>query len=93
PGPVLRPADLRWARHEGKEGNLVLFCVDASGSMGAKARMREVKAAVLSLLLDAYQRRDKVGLVTFRDRGPAPAEVALPPTASVETAASRLEDV
>jgi magnesium chelatase subunit D len=68
-------------------GNLVLFCVDASGSMGARARMGAVKAAVLSLLLDAYQRRDKVGLVTFRDTG---ARVALPPTSSVELGAARL---
>ncbi|MTD52713.1 magnesium chelatase subunit D family protein [Amycolatopsis pithecellobii] len=88
PGLVLRKGDLRYARREGNEGNLVLFCVDASGSMGAKARMREVKAAVLSLLLDAYQRRDKVGLVTFRA---AAAELALPPTISVEAAAARLE--
>ncbi len=51
---------------EGREANLVLFCVDASGSMAAAARMEQVKTAILSLLLDAYQRRDKVGLVTFR---------------------------
>ncbi|GAA1955598.1 putative cobaltochelatase [Amycolatopsis minnesotensis] len=87
-GLVLRGPDLRFARREGKEGNLVLFCVDASGSMGARSRMREVKAAVLSLLLDAYQRRDKVGLVTFRGNA---AELALPPTISVEAAATRLE--
>ncbi|GHF48417.1 magnesium chelatase subunit D [Amycolatopsis bartoniae] len=88
PGLVLRKGDLRYARREGNEGNLVLFCVDASGSMGARSRMREVKTAVLSLLLDAYQRRDKVGLVTFRAQG---AELALPPTISVEAAAARLE--
>ncbi|MGW4527763.1 putative cobaltochelatase [Amycolatopsis sp. NPDC004378] len=87
-GLKLRPQDLRFALREGREGNLVLFCVDASGSMGAKARMREVKSAVLSLLLDAYQRRDKVGLVTFRGNA---AELALPPTISVDAAASRLE--
>ncbi|MBB4689341.1 magnesium chelatase subunit D family protein [Amycolatopsis jiangsuensis] len=87
-GLRMRPGDLRFALREGHEGNLVLFCVDASGSMGARARMREVKTAVLSLLLDAYQRRDKVGLVTFR--GDA-AELALPPTISVEAAAARLE--
>ncbi|GAB3568310.1 putative cobaltochelatase [Amycolatopsis endophytica] len=87
-GLVLRPSDLRFAVREGREGNLVLFCVDASGSMGAKSRMREVKAAVLSLLLDAYQRRDKVGLVTFRAGA---ADLALPPTISVEAAAARLE--
>jgi len=83
----LTPADLREAVREGKEGNLVLFAVDASGSMAARQRMRAVKGAVLSLLLDAYQRRDKVGLVTFRGTG---AELALPPTSSVEAAARRL---
>src|SRR6202012_2014368 len=67
--------------------NLVLFAVDASGSMAARQRMRAVKGAVLSLLLDAYQRRDKVGLVTFRGTG---AELTLPPTSSVEAAARRL---
>jgi magnesium chelatase subunit D len=87
--PLLRPApaDLREAVREGREGNLVLFAVDASGSMAARQRMRAVKGAVLSLLLDAYQRRDKVGLVTFRGAG---AELALPPTSSVEAAARRL---
>ncbi|GIH67853.1 VWA domain-containing protein [Sphaerimonospora thailandensis] len=88
-GPlVLRRADLRVAVREGRESNLVLFCVDASGSMAARARMGAVKGAVLSLLLDAYQRRDKVGLVTFRGEG---ATVALPPTSSVELASARLE--
>ncbi len=91
-GPGLRIAreDLRQAVLEGREGNLVLFVVDASGSMGSRARMGAVKGAVLSLLLDAYQRRDKVGLVTFRG---ASAEVALPPTWSVEAAATRLSDL
>ncbi|MPY78916.1 MAG: putative cobaltochelatase [Actinophytocola sp.] len=86
--PRIEARDLRYALREGREGNLVLFCVDASGSMGARERMREVKSAVLSLLLDAYQRRDKVGLVTFR-RGEA--ELVLPPTSSVDAAAARLE--
>jgi magnesium chelatase subunit D len=90
-GPVLvRPTDLRVARREGRVGNLVLFCVDASGSMGARARMGAVKAAALSLLRDAYQRRDKVGLVTFRDSG---ATVALTPTSSVELGAARLRNL
>ncbi len=44
----------------------MLFVVDASGSMAARQRMGAVKGAVMSLLMDAYQRRDKVGLVTFR---------------------------
>ncbi|SNR68842.1 putative cobaltochelatase [Blastococcus mobilis] len=91
-GPALRIAreDLRQATLEGREGNLVLFVVDGSGSMGSRARMGAVKGAVLSLLLDAYQRRDKVGLITFRGSG---AEVALPPTWSVEAAAARLTDL
>ncbi|MFF1723089.1 putative cobaltochelatase [Streptomyces sviceus] len=88
PGLVVRRDDLRQATREGREGNLVLFVVDASGSMAARQRMSAVKGAVLSLLLDAYQRRDKVGLVTFRGSA---AEVALPPTSSVDAAAARLE--
>jgi magnesium chelatase subunit D len=46
----------------------VVFVVDTSGSMAARERMRQVKTAILSLLLDAYRRRDRVGVVTFRDR-------------------------
>ncbi|MER6122623.1 putative cobaltochelatase [Streptomyces sp. NPDC001795] len=88
PGLVVRRDDLRQATREGREGNLVLFVVDASGSMAARQRMSAVKGAVLSLLLDAYQRRDKVGLVTFRGSA---ADVALPPTSSVDAAAARLE--
>ncbi|NMO34209.1 putative cobaltochelatase [Streptomyces sp. GMY01] len=90
PGLVVRRDDLRQATREGREGNLVLFVVDASGSMAARQRMSAVKGAVLSLLLDAYQRRDKVGLVTFRGRD---AQVALPPTSSVDAAAVRLESL
>jgi magnesium chelatase subunit D len=85
---VLEPADLREHRREGRESNLVLFLVDASGSMAARRRMEAVKGAVLSLLLDAYQRRDKVGLICFRGAG---AELLLPPTSSVDAAARRLE--
>ena len=88
-GPLkLAGHDLRRADQRGREGNLVLFVVDASASMAARARMGEVKAAILSLLLDAYQRRDKVGLITFRDQG---AELVLPPTGSVSHAAHRLD--
>jgi magnesium chelatase subunit D len=86
-GLVLHSEDLREARREGRESNLVLFLVDASGSMAARARMAAVKGAVLSLLLDAYQRRDKVGLITFRGSS---AELLLPPTSSVEAGAARL---
>ncbi|WP_020143583.1 magnesium chelatase subunit D family protein [Terracoccus sp. 273MFTsu3.1] len=84
------PGDLRRSVLQGRESNLVLLCVDASGSMAARTRMEAVKSAVLSLLLDAYQRRDKVGLVTFRGSG---AELTLPPTGSVDIAARRLRDL
>jgi magnesium chelatase subunit D len=86
----LRAEDLRVAVREGREANLVLFCVDASGSMAARKRMTQVKTAILSLLLDAYRRRDKVGLVTFRG---AEAELVLPPTHSVDIAAVRLDEL
>jgi magnesium chelatase subunit D len=84
---VVRRGDLREARLEGRESNLVLFVVDASGSMAARSRMGAVKGAILSLLIDAYQRRDKVGMVTFRG---SEARLLLPPTSSVEAAAARL---
>ncbi|MBT0769356.1 magnesium chelatase subunit D family protein [Kineosporia sp. J2-2] len=88
-GPVLlRSDDIRLGVREGREGNLILFCVDASGSMAAKKRMAAVKGAVLSLLLDAYQRRDRVGLITFRGQE---ADLALPPTGAVEAARMRLD--
>jgi magnesium chelatase subunit D len=90
PGLVLERADLRERRREGRESNLVLFVVDASGSMAARRRMEAVKGAVLSLLLDAYQRRDKVGLICFRG---ASAQLLLPPTSSVDAAARRLHDM
>jgi magnesium chelatase subunit D len=86
----LAAEDLRLAVREGRESNLVLLCVDASGSMAARRRMEQVKTAVMSMLLDAYQRRDKVGLVTFRGHD---ATLVLPPTGSVEVAAARLRDL
>jgi magnesium chelatase subunit D len=89
-GLVLRREDLRRNVREGREGNLVLFVVDASGSMAARERMAAVKGAVLSLLTDAYQRRDKVGLISFRGEG---SKVLLPPTSGVELAASRLAEL
>ena len=82
--------DLRHAVREGREGNLVLFCVDASGSMAARKRMSAVTGAVAALLRDAYQRRDRVGVVTFRGSS---ASVALPPTMSVHAAHARLHDL
>src|SRR6478752_3872526 len=90
PGLLVRHDDLRLSIKQGRESNLVLFCVEASGSMAARRRMEQVKTAVLSLLTDAYQRRDKVGLVTFRGSS---ADLALPPTSSVLAAVRRLEEM
>ena len=75
---------------EQRTGNLVVLSVDASGSMGADRPHGAAKGAVLGLLADAYQRRDRVALVTF---GGAGAEVVLRPTASVEIARARLSDL
>lgn len=87
-GPV-RPGvdDLRRAQREGREGNLVIFVVDASGSMAARDRMSAVSGAALSLLRDAYQRRDKVAVITFRGQQ---SQVLLPPTSSAYIAGRRL---
>ena len=79
----IQPSELREKVRERKTGNTILFVVDASGSMGAQQRMTAVKGAILSLLIDAYQKRDRVGLVVFRGAG---AEILLPPTSSVELA-------
>ncbi len=87
---TLAPQDLRRAIREGREGNLVLFVVDASGSMAARDRLAAVTGAVMSLLRDAYQRRDKVGVVVVRGRS---AELVLPPTTSVDIAARRLQSM
>jgi magnesium chelatase subunit D len=87
---LVHGSDLREAVREGREGNLVLFVVDASGSMAARQRMVAVKGAVVSLLTDAYQRRDKVALVSFRRDG---GELLLPPTSSVDAAVRRLAEL
>lgn len=84
---ILERDDLRERVRRGRARTLVLFVVDASGSMGARDRMAATKGAILSLLLDAYRRRDRVGLIAFRGAG---AELILPPTNSVELAERRL---
>lgn len=92
-GPLaitLEPADLRNKVRTRRVGASIVFCVDASGSMGAANRMEAAKAAVLELLVGAYQRRDRVGLVAFRGEG---AEVLLAPTASVELAQLKLRSL
>ncbi len=87
-GPLRpQPDDLRRAVREGREGNLVIFVVDASGSMAARDRMAAVSGATLSLLRDAYQRRDKVAVITFRQHE---ARLLLPPTSSAHIAGRRL---
>jgi magnesium chelatase subunit D len=80
---AIREPDLRYKVREKRIGRNILFVVDASGSMGADERMAETKAAILSLLIDAYQKRERVGLIVFRG---IEAKVALPFTHSVEMA-------
>lgn len=87
---AIDPTDMLRAVREQRTGNLVVLCVDASGSMGADRRIELAKGAVLGLLTDAYQRRDRVALVTFGGEG---AHVALRPTASVEIARARLAEL
>ena len=82
--------DLRQKVREARVGNLVVFVVDASGSMGAQQRMTATKGAVISLLMDAYQRRDKVAMIAFRG---ASSEIVLPPTGSPKLAQERLESL
>ena len=89
-GASLEASDLREAVREARAGNLLVLAVDASGSMGAPQRMEAAKGAVLGLLVDAYQRRDRVAMVTFGGRQ---AQVVLRPTGSVEVARSRLAEV
>ena len=84
----LKPSDIREKIREKRIGNFLLFLVDASGSMGARGRMAASKGAILSLLLDAYQKRDRVAMISFRRDE---AFVNLPPTASIELAAQYLE--
>ena len=90
PAFLIEPHDVREKVRETKTGSLILFVVDASGSMGAQRRMVAVKGAILSLLLDAYQRRDRVGLIAFRGTG---AQVLLPPTSSVDLAHALLSEM
>lgn len=86
----VRAEDIRSKVRTRRVGASIVFCVDASGSMNAAHRMETATAAVLHMLTDAYQRRDRVGLVSFRgDR----AEVLLTPTASVELARLRLKAI
>ena len=85
---AIRESDIREKVRQRKYANLLVFVVDASGSMGATQRMTETKGAILSLLKDAYVKRDKVCLVAFRGND---AQVLLPPTRSVDRGVRLLE--
>ena len=86
----IKKSDLQKKVRVKKTANLVLFVVDASWSMAVAERMNATKGAILSLLTDAYQRRDRVGLVVFqKDR----ATLVLPPTNSVQLAQKALVDI
>ncbi len=91
-GPVVsvKPDDWRRKVRVRQTGSLVVLCVDASGSMGARNRMVACKGAVLSLLLDAYVKRDQVALVSFRGVG---ARVLVDPTSSIEAAERQLREL
>jgi len=87
---AIRPEDLQRKVRVKKTANFVLFVVDASWSMAVAERMSATKGAILSLLTDAYQRRDRVSLIVFhKDR----AIMILPPTNSVQLASRSLSDI
>ncbi len=85
----IKEPDIREKIRQKKTSNLLLFVVDASGSMGTRL-MTETKGAILALLMEAYQKRDKVGLIAFKA---SDADVLLPPTNSIEIAKKMLEEL
>lgn len=87
---ALRPSDLQRKIRVRRAANLVMFVVDASWSMAVAERMEATKGAIFSLLTDAYQRRDRVGLVVFQKND---ATLVLPPTNSVDLARQALIDI
>jgi Mg-chelatase subunit ChlD len=87
---AIRPDDFQRKVRVKRTANLVLFVVDASWSMAVAERMAATKGAILSLLTDAYQRRDRVGLIVFqKDR----ATMVLPPTNSIQLARRSLVEI
>jgi magnesium chelatase subunit D len=87
---TIHDQDIREKLRETRTGNFLLFVVDASGSMGARGRMVASKGAIMSLLKDAYQKRDRVAMVSFRKQE---AVVNLPPTSSVYRAGELLKEL
>jgi magnesium chelatase subunit D len=90
PALSLRPDDYQKKVRVRRAANLILFVVDASWSMAVAERMQATKGAIMSLLTDAYQRRDRVGLVVFQK---SDAHLVLTPTNSVELAQQALADI
>ena len=86
----LRRSDLREKVRVRRSANLILFVVDASWSMAVAERMEATKGAIMSLLTDAYQRRDRVGLIVFNKND---ANLVLAPTNSVQLARRALADI
>jgi magnesium chelatase subunit D len=87
---IVRAADVRSWPRRGPGGCLWLFVIDASGSMAAWKRMRQTKSAVLALLVQAYQHRDRIAFLTFRGTA---AEMVLPPARGLQTARQVLEEL
>jgi magnesium chelatase subunit D len=87
---AVRSSDLHRKIRVRRASNLILFVVDASWSMAVAERMEATKGAIFSLLTDAYQRRDRVGLVVFQKND---ARLVLPPTNSVDLARRALADI
>jgi magnesium chelatase subunit D len=87
---AIRNEDIREKIRETRTGNFLLFLVDASGSMGAKGRMVASKGAIMSLLNDAYQKRDRIAMISFRKQK---AVVNLPPTSSMYLAGKLLKEL
>lgn len=86
--PIILPDNWRRKARNSTTDTIILFVVDASGSMSARQRMESVKGSVLALLTDAYQQRDRVGVIAFRG---IKAEILLEPTKSVELAEKQLK--
>ncbi len=87
---IIYKEDLKFKEKEKKVGHLVIFVVDGSGSMAAQQRMFATKGAIFSLLMDCYQKREKVSMILFRKFS---AEVVLPPTSSVTLAYRKLKEL
>jgi len=87
---IIEPEDIMEKIRVRKSENLIVFVVDASGSMGAEQRMTTVKGAILSLLTDAYQKRDKICLITFRGDE---STIIVPPTNNIDFAKAQMKNI